>query len=205
MKLSYILKGMLIIAAFACPTVRAQKIDLGKLISTGVQAVQNATATSNFSAEDLVGTWTYSSPGVNFKGENALANIGGAAAATTIENKLAPYYKKAGLDKSQLVVNQDLTFTFNLGAVKLSGTIEKTKDSDLIFNFSAFGKVNIGKVDCIATKSGSMLNLTFNASKVLAVAKKLSSVSSNSTFKTVNSMLSQYDGLYLGAKMQKSK
>ncbi len=204
MKISTALKGLFIATIIACPAAMAQKFDLGKLVGAGVQAVQNATATSNFTAEDLVGTWNYSSPGVNFKGENALANIGGAAASTTIENKLAPYYKKAGLEKSQLIVNSDLTFTFNLGAMKLTGTIEKSKDSNLVFNFSAFGKVSIGKVDCIATKSGSLLNLTFNASKILAVAKKISSVSSNSSFKTVNSLLSQYDGLYVGAKMKKA-
>lgn len=181
------------------------QLDLGKIISAGVQTIQNATASSNFPAEDLIGTWAYTSPAVSFKGDNALANVGGAAAATTIENKLAPYYQKAGLQNSQLTVKDDLTFTWKLGAMTLTGKIEKPDDGSLVFNFSAFGKVSIGKIDCIATKSGSTVNLTFDMSKLLTVAQKISSISSSSTFKSVNSLLSNYKDMYLGVKMKKIK
>lgn len=182
--------------------VNAQ-INLGNLLSSGIQTIQNLTATTNFAPEDLVGTWVYSAPAVSFKGDDALSNIGGAAASTTIENKLAPYYQKAGLQNSKLTVNNDLTFNLNLGMMKLSGTIEKSEEGDLIFNFSAFGKVSIGKVDCRATKSGNTLNLTFDASKLIAVAQKISSISSSSTFKSVKTLLSNYKNMYIGTKMVK--
>ena len=192
----------LILFSFVSISSIAQ-IDLGKLINTATQTVQNLTATTNFDAKDLVGTWDYVSPAVSFKGDNALSNIGGAAASTAVEDKLTPYFAKAGLQKSKLTVNSDLTFTLNAGSMKLSGTIEKSSDSDLVFNFSAFGKVSIGKVNCKAAKSGNTVSLTFDSSKILGVAQKISSISSSSTFKSVNSLLSNYKDMYIGAKMKK--
>lgn len=178
--------------------------NLGDMINTAGKAIQNVTATTKFTAQDLVGTWKYSSPGVNFDGDNALSNIGGAAASGVIENKLAPYYKTAGIDKLTLTVNKDLTFKMGMGSKQLSGTIAKEKGGNLVFKFAAFNKINIGTIECIATKSGNMLNLTFNASKMLKLAQTVSSISSNSTFQTVNSLLKNYDGLFIGAKMKRT-
>lgn len=198
-----ILKIVAFLTIMAYPVAANAQIDLGKLISTGVSTIQNATASSKFEASDLVGTWKYVSPAISFKGDNALANIGGAAAATTIENKLAPYYQKAGFQSSQLTVKSDLTFTWKIGAATLSGTIEKSNNTDLVFNFSAFGKLSIGKINCHATKSGSTVNLTFDSSKVLSIAQKVSSISSSSYFKSANSLLSNYKDMYLGVKLKK--
>ena len=68
---------------------------LGQIISNIGQTVANATATTKFTVDDLVGTWKYKSPGISFRSESTLANISGAAAATAIEEKLAPYYRSA--------------------------------------------------------------------------------------------------------------
>lgn len=191
-------------AACVCTAGTASaQINLGDLLNKGVSAIQNATATSKFEATDLIGTWTYVSPAVSFKGDNALSNIGGAAGATVVEDKLAPYYKKVGFENSQLTVNDDLSFTWKIGGVTLTGTIEKTDSSNLVFNFAAFKKVKVGKVECIATKSGSTVNLTFDSTKLLNIMQKISSISSSSTFKTVNSLLSNYKDMYLGVKMKK--
>lgn len=172
---------------------------LGKIKST----VENVTATSNFQATDLVGKWSYVSPAVSFKGDNTLANIGGAAGATAVEDKLAPYYQKAGINTTELTIKDDLTFTWKMSKATLTGTIEKSDSSNLVFNFSAFGKVKIGKMDCLATKSGNTLNLTFDVSKLLAIMQKISSISSNSSFKTLNSLLSNYKDMYMGVKLKK--
>ena len=179
------------------------QLNLGNLLNTGVETLKNATATSNFEATDLIGTWNYASPAVSFKGEDALANIGGAAASSAIESKLAPYYEKLGVQNSQLTVNQDLTFSWKIGTVTLTGTIEKSKDTDLIFHFSALGKVNIGSIGCMATKSGSTVSLTFDASKLLAIAQKVSAISSNSSLQTISSLLSNYKDMYVGVKLNK--
>lgn len=186
---------------FATPT--QAKIKLGDVLGKAGETIQNLTASDKFEAQDLIGTWKYSSPAVSFKGDNALSNIGGAAASTTIENKLTPYYKKAGLDKFTMTVEQDLTFKMSVSKITLQGKIEKEKNGNLIFNFEAYGNIKIGKISCIATKSGSTLSITFDASKLLKLAETITSISNNSSFQNINSLLKNYDGLYLGAKMKK--
>jgi hypothetical protein len=165
-------------------------------------AVSNYTASSNFDVNDLVGTWKYSSPAVAFKSESALSNIGGAAAATTVENKLKTYYNKLGANNVVLTVNSDLSFTMKMKFGSLTGTISKESDQ-LYFNFAAFGKYSIGKVGSIATKSGSTLNLTFDASKLISILKKVSSIANNSSLTAATTLLSTYDGIYVGFKLKK--
>lgn len=191
----------ILISIFTVSTAYAQ-LDLGKIISSGSKIIEKATSTSNFDVKELVGTWKYVSPAVSMAGDNTLANIGGVAASTAIEDKLANYYNKAGIQNAKLTVNDDLSFSWSLGKVTLTGKIEKEGEK-LAFNFSAFNKIKIGKVNCKATKSGSTIELTFDTSKLLALAQQISAISSNSTFKTLSSALSSYKDLYVGMKMKK--
>lgn len=166
--------------------------------------VSNATASDKFSVDEIVGSWKYSAPAIAFKSDNALQNIGGAAAATTIESKLEPYYKRLGFQKTSLEVAADHSFTLKLGVLTLQGTIEKDEQENLQFNFSAFGKVNLGSVDAKATKSGDNLNLTFDATRLIEILTKISSKLNNSTLTTIANLLNSYDGVYMGFKLTKA-
>ncbi len=168
--------------------------------------VNNVTANSKFTVDDLVGTWEYTSPAVSFKSENALKNIGGAGAATAVESKLEPYYTKLGFNKTTLTVAADHTFTLKMGVLTLKGTVEKeSAESELYFNFSAFGKISLGKVAAYATKSASTLNLTFDATKMVQLLTKVSSVLNSTALNTLTSLLNSYDGIYMGFKMKLQK
>lgn len=166
--------------------------------------ISSFTATSNFELKDLQGVWAYESPAVTFQSDNALQKVGGVAAASTIESKLAPYYQKAGITALVLTVNSDLTFSMKLAKGTLTGTITKNDSGNLEFNFSAFGKFNLGKLSAYATKSGNTLNLTFDVSKLVAVLKKVSSVAGNASLSTITSLLSSYDGIYAGFKLNRT-
>jgi hypothetical protein len=172
---------------------------LGKLGSL----VSNATASSNFEVSDLVGSWSYVSPAVSFTSDNVLQSLGGAAASTAIEDKLATYYKAAGLNNITLTVASDQSFTMKLRFGSLKGTITKDSNNQLVFNFMAFGTYSIGSIAAEATKSGSTLNLTFDAKKVIEVAQTVSAVTNNSTLTSAMSLLSSYDGIYIGFKLKK--
>ena len=176
---------------------------LSSLLSGLGSTISNLTSTSNFDTSSLVGTWDYTSPAVSFKGDNALSNVTGAAGSTVIENKLSSYYSKFGLTSLVLTVSDDLSFQMKLKKGTLKGTIEKDGD-ELVFNFKAFGSYKIGKIACMATKSGSTLNLTFDASKIISIANTVASISNMSTFKTAASLLSSYDNIYVGFKLKKS-
>lgn len=200
-QLKYIATALLI--SISTLTASAQ-IDLGKLIKNAGQTINNiASKPEKFTVDQLVGTWAYSAPAIAFRGEDALSRIGGAAAATTIENKLKPYYDRIGAGKLTFTVNKDKSFTMSLGKIILKGTISTDTNGYLIFNFAAHEKIKLGKISCMATKSGSKLSLTFDATRIMQVAKKISEVSSNSSFQTINSILSKYDGMYVGAYMTK--
>lgn len=175
----------------------------GDILNGVGSAIESATATSNFDVKDLVGTWNYKSPGVIFKGDNALGNLTGAAASATLENKLAPYYDKAGLAAMTMTVDNDLNFTIQIKHGTLTGTVSKDDDGNMYFNFKAFGKYNFGKVGCKAAKSGSTLTLAFDAKRLIDVLKKVSSMAKDSTFKTVSDLLSKYEGIYIGVKIQR--
>ena len=176
----------------------------GDILGGIVGAVQSATATTKFSVDDLVGTWNYSSPAVSLKSDNALKKIGGVAATTALEEKLAGYYKTAGLTSVVLTVDAEHNFTMKLKFATLKGTVEKDGE-DLKFNFSALGKVKLGSVSARATKSLDTLNLTFDVSGLISVLQKVSSVANIKSLSTVSDLLSGYDGLYAGFKLKKQK
>ena len=167
--------------------------------------ISNVTANNKFSVDDIVGTWNYTSPAVSFESDNALMKIGGAGAATAVEEKLSPYYNQLGFNKTVLTVEADHSFTMKLGLLSLKGTIEKDEtDNGLVFNFSAFGKISLGQGKAHATKSGSTLNLTFDATRLIEILTKISSTLNISTLKTVTSLLDNYDGIYMGFKLKKA-
>ena len=151
----------------------------------------------------LEGKWEYTGPAVDFASDNALQNIGGAAAGATIEKKLEPYYKTAGLTNLQFKADRDGNFTMQMKHGTLSGTIEKGEQGYLVFNFKAFNKINIGKISARATLAVNTLSLTFDVSGLIKVMKTVSQIAGNSTFGTMVQLLESYDGLYAGFKMKK--
>lgn len=159
-------------------------------------------ANDKFTVDDLVGSWSYDSPAVSFESDNALKKIGGAGAATAVESKLAPYYKTLGLNKTTLTVDTEHNFVMKLGVAQLKGTVEKGEDGSLVFAFNAFGKINLGKVSAHATKVGSTLNLTFDATRLIQILTKVAGVLNNSTLKTVTDLINSYDGIYMGFKLK---
>lgn len=167
--------------------------------------IGDMTSTDKFKPEQLVGTWAYAAPAINLDGGNALASIGGSAASSVIEGKLEPYYQKLGLTNLVLTVNEDLTFSMAMKFGTLKGNIEKDEENNLIFNFQAFQKVNIGKVKTIATLSTQGLSLTFDVTKLRDILTKVADVAKNQTFQTVSKMLNSYENIYAGFRMTKQK
>lgn len=164
--------------------------------------VSNVTASSKFEIADITGTWKYSSPAVAFKGDNALSNVGGAAASATIENKLATYYKTLGLTGTTFTIDKDGNFAIKVKGHDITGTVTKDDDAGaLTFHFNALKSANISAK---ATKSAlGELSLTFDATKLMSVVKTLAQYSNNSTISQLSALLSNYDGLYAGAKFKK--
>lgn len=159
----------------------------------------------------IEGTWTYSQPEVQFKSSNLLAQAGGAAATTKVENTLKKLYDKIGINSSlSYTFKSDNTFTQTIkigSSVKtLNGTYTLDKESKIItLQYTALGKIGLGKLNAIYANTGTSLALLFDASQLLAFTKKVlsavSSVSGVASLATVTALVDNYDGMLLGYKM----
>ena len=200
------MKKFFIIAAALLAASMPAALNAGNPLDALGGIVSSLTSTSKFEISDIVGTWEYQSPAVSFKSDAALSKIGGVAASTALEEKLVSYYNTAGLNTLVLTVNSDDTFSMKIKGINLSGTISKDDDAgSLTFNFSAFGKIGIGKVSAMAEKSAiGTLTLTFDATMLIKIVDKVSALSNISSIKSLSSLLSNYDGLYVGARLKKT-
>lgn len=172
--------------------------------------VGNAVSKLDLSIE---GTWTYSQPEVQFKSDNLLAQAGGAAATTKVENTLKKLYDKIGINKSlSYTFKQDNTFTQTIkigSSVKtLNGTYTLDKENKIItLQYAALGKIGLGKINAIYANTGTSLALLFDASQMLSFTKKVltavSSVSGIASVSTITALIQNYDGMLLGYKMTK--
>lgn len=159
------------------------------------------------------GTWKYSAPEVQFKSDNLLAQAGGAAATTKIENTLLKVYGKIGINESlTYTFNSDSTFTQTIkigNTVKnLKGTYSLDKENKIItLKYAALGKVGLGKINAIYANTGTSLALLFDASDMMSFLKKVisvvSSISGKASLATVSTLLENYDGALIGYKMKK--
>lgn len=166
--------------------------------------INNTIANNKFTIDELTGDWAYKSPAVSFQSDNVLQNVGGAAAATALEGQLEPYYRRLGFNRASLSVDADHKFSLKLGLVTLKGTVEKDDNDRLLFSFNAFGRVPLGTLAANATKAGDVVNLTFDAEKLINILNKVSGTLNNATLTTLTNLLNSYDGVYMGFKFTKA-
>lgn len=171
--------------------------------------VGSLTSSDKFDLASITGKWGYESPAISFKGGNAVNKIGGAAAAATLEKKLEPYYKTLGLTAMTVTIEEGTdsayTFTMNLGNVPLKGTLTKDNDAGMLtFNINALGKIKLGAISAKAeTNATGELSLTFDATRFMQIVSKVAGATNNAAAKSIDKLLSGYDGLYIGAKMSR--
>lgn len=152
---------------------------------------------------DLVGTWHYAKPAIAFQSDNFLQKAGGAAASGVIEDKIATYYDKVGMNAMTMEFAEDSTFTMTVKKVVLKGTLEKCDDGNFSFNFKALGKINLGKMKANIVRNGQNINVTFDVSKLITIVSKVASVTGNSTITSMSKLLESYDGMDAGFEMKK--
>ncbi|MCM1021449.1 MAG: DUF4923 family protein [Muribaculum sp.] len=210
---------LVVVALLFVTTASAQSFDLNGLMSK-LKPTNDSTKTESQSGlsgllgkisnalkpTDITGVWSYAGPAVKFKSDNLLMQAGGAAAGATIKSKLEPYFKKAGLDQTELTIEQDSTFVMKFKKGQLKGNITTGEEGEMIFNFKALGKISIGKMNASVSKlQGNKLELTFDVSKLMKIVNAVSSITGNSTIQGMNKLLQSYDGLEAGFELKKTK
>ncbi len=154
---------------------------------------------SNISVNDLQGNWLATGPAVAFQGDNFLKKAGGTAASAAIETKLKPYYQKYGLTGATLIIDNAGNFQLKIKKLTLKGTITQGADKGVFeFNFSAAGKIKLGKIKTYVQKTSRTMDVMFDASKLITIIDAVAKYSNISVAKTLLSLLNSYDGLCVG-------
>lgn len=171
---------------------------VGDILGSVIEGVFTKT---NLSLEDLVGEYQAQGPAVTFKSENFLQKAGGIAGAATIESKLKPYYDQYGLNNMTLTVDEEANFTMKIKSLSLKGTISpQDSDGAFTFNFNVMG-IKLGGFKAYIEKSGSNLNLMFDATKLKTLISAIAKLTGNSMASALGSILDSYDGACIGWKM----
>ncbi len=168
----------------------------GNLISSLISSVTGSVTTTK---ANLVGSWGYTAPCVQFVSENALSNIGGDVMAGKVEDKLAPLYKVIGIKEGTLVFRfaEDGTVTYGIGSRTMQGTYVFNNEEKTVVITTSLGR----EITTHCTISGSTLALTFDATKLLDLFKGI--VSKVSSMQTIASLAEGYTGMKVGFEFSK--
>ncbi len=167
-------------------------------------AVTSITGGKTLTAENLTGTWTYKNPAVKLESDNTLKSVAGSVAAGEVEEKLKAYCAKAGIVEGlfSYTFKSDGTFTNEMKKKNISGTYSLNPDAKTIELHYTFGGKATTMTASVVLSDGEM-NLLFNADKLLDLVTKLSSVTDNTTLKTLSKLAGEYDGMKLGFELTK--
>lgn len=152
------------------------------------------------SQQDIIGTWNYKDPSCAFTSDNLLAQAGGTAAASQVEQKMATAYSKIGLSSSntQFVFNEDKTFSAKILGKNISGTYEYDPSTSKISL-----KNSIFTAPCYVTRDQNGMNLLFETTKLMTLFQKVAQYTNNSTLQTISNLSQNFNGMRMGMRLSK--
>lgn len=158
--------------------------------------------TAAVSPATLAGTWTYEKPAVAFESESLLKQAGSSVVAGTIETKLQAYLSKIGFtaNNASFVFTEDGAFTLNLKGKAISGTYAVNGST---LTLQRTGLLKAHSITSNVKVSGSEMQVTFKADKLLNFITDFAGSSSISSLQTVAKLANGIDGMQLGFKFNK--
>ena len=154
---------------------------------------------STVTSQELAAQWKYYEPGCAFTSEKLLAEAGGAVAAGQIKEKLAPIYSKVGISATNTTfVFDGSKFQARIGNIPLSGTyVYNQSDGSIKLNATLISLTGY------VTRTTKGIAITFESKKLLTVLQTASSITGNTTIKTIGDIANQYDGIRVGFNVEK--
>ncbi len=168
---------------------------------TVANTISSVIGLNKLTADNLVGTWKYSEPGVAFSSEELLAKAGGEVAATQVREKLVEPYEKVGISSSntQFTFNEDGTFKSTIAGKSFNGKYTFDESSNELKL-----KATLITLSGYATRSGtSGVSVLFESKKILTLLQTVASLSGNSTLSTIGDLSTNYDGVRVGFDLEK--
>ena len=166
----------------------------GSNVAQGLTSVFSSSKQAT--AEKIVGTWNYTEPAIVFTSDNIAAS---KIAANKVEGKLQEQLSKYGIKPGSFTMtfNEDGTFSETLKGKTTKGTWQ-VKDSKLILSIAGVKALSITtQID------GKDLQFVTDATKLLNLFKTIGAKSSNSSIKTVASLMKSVNGMQAGITMRK--
>ena len=100
----------------------------------------------------ITGQWEYSGPGVKFESDDTLSELGGSALSSSVEKKLDPVYRLAGIKPGacHFTFDTDGAFEALLGTHSLNGTYEFNPETHAItLTQQSTGKTGLPDRPCL--------------------------------------------------------
>jgi hypothetical protein len=192
--------------------VQAQ-FNLGDVLGTVANSTSSGNATGDLisnlttvfsgskqaKAQSIVGTWVYSEPAIVLDSEDLLSKAAYKLAANKLEQKLQSYLTNYGITPGTFTMtfNEDGTFTETLKGKTMSGQW-KVVDSKLQLTIATIQAVSI-----TTQLDGNNLQFVTDATKLLTMFKSFGANSTNSSLKTISSLLKGAKGMQAGITMKK--
>lgn len=198
-KLLFSLALFATIAATGSASAQSWKDALSKITTSVIDRLTDGQLTE----KALLGTWSYTQPGVKFEGEDMVSEIAGSALESTVVKRLEAAYAYAGIrtGASSFTFNDDDTFSATLGKYALSGTYEFDASTHVVTLHFAKGKIALGTLEGHAYIDGKELLLVFPVTKFVNMATTLGS--KVSSLATIVALLEKYKNVYIGFAFQK--
>lgn len=177
----------------------AEQSGLGGVLGNILASVTGSITTTQ---ANLIGTWTYTEPCVQFESDNLLTQAGGAAAAAKVENQLVSIYKMAGITPGKLTFNfaKDGTVTYTIGSRTNTGKYVFDAKNKIVGITTASGM----NINAYVTISGQLMSLCFDSSKVLSLFSAAGSLSNGqSTLGNIGAIAQNFKGMKTGFKFKR--
>lgn len=167
----------------------------GSLLGNLIASVTGSLTTTQ---ANLVGTWTYTEPSIQFESQNLLTQAGGSTAATKIESYLVSVYKMVGIESGRLSFTFDNNgkVTYVIGRRSQTGTytFDAANKVVTITNAQGYG------IKAYVTISGNNMSLCFDTSKALALFSNAQLSNASSTLGTFSALAQNFNGMKTGFK-----
>lgn len=150
-------------------------------------------------ANNIIGTWSYSEPAIVFTSDNVLTKVAAKVAANKLEDKLQAYLTQYGVKPGALTLtfNEDGTCIQTLNGKTGKGKWE-VKDSKLILTVGGIKALQITtQID------GNNLMFVTDATKLLNLFKAVGAKSTNKNIRTVTTLMKSIDGMQAGVTLKR--
>ena len=190
------------VVAMGCIDASAQSW-LDALKGAATSAIDKATG-GKLTEKAIIGTWKYSQPAVKLTSStNALSEVAGSAASSTIQSKIKPYYEMVGIKPGActFVFKEDGTFSSTFGQRTSTGKYTYDAKTNQISLKYDSGILNTKAITAYAYMNGANLQLGFAMDKLINI---LTTLGSNvQSLSAITALLQQYDGVKIGFEFSK--